>query len=168
MFTKDNVPSWRFQVLFHSLFKVLLIFRSRYLCAIGLSQIFSFRWDLPPDSRSTTKERDSASREHALTHRLLPGRGSHPPWHNIPEDLGNSCPPVITLRETTIRYPFMDNDYQIELFPVRSPLLRESLLFSFPPLNDMLKFRGYSSITWCQKIIIFFFIQKNWIYILKY
>lgn len=30
------------------------------------------------------------------------------------------------------------------LFPVRSPLLRESLLVSFPPLTDMLKFSGYS------------------------
>ena len=29
-----------------------------------------------------------------------------------------------------------------ELFPVRSPLLRESFLVSFPPLNDMLKFGG--------------------------
>lgn len=28
------------------------------------------------------------------------------------------------------------------VFPVRSPLLRESLLISFPPLNDMLKFSG--------------------------
>ena len=30
------------------------------------------------------------------------------------------------------------------LFPVRSPLLRESRLVTFPPLNDMLKFGGYS------------------------
>ena len=31
-----------------------------------------------------------------------------------------------------------------ELFPVQSPLLRESLLVSFPPLIDMLKFSGLS------------------------
>ena len=30
------------------------------------------------------------------------------------------------------------------LFPLHSPLLRESLLVSFPPLNYMLKFGGYS------------------------
>ena len=30
------------------------------------------------------------------------------------------------------------------LFPVQSPLLRESLLVSFPPLIDMLKFSGLS------------------------
>mmetsp|Transcript_1467 Transcript_1467/g.3256 ORF Transcript_1467/g.3256 Transcript_1467/m.3256 type:complete len:102 (-) Transcript_1467:3101-3406(-) len=29
-----------------------------------------------------------------------------------------------------------------ELFPLHSPLLRESLLVSFPPLNYMLKFGG--------------------------
>jgi len=31
-----------------------------------------------------------------------------------------------------------------ELIPVRSPLLRESQLISFPPLTNMLKFRGFS------------------------
>ena len=35
---------------FHSLFKVLCIFPSRYLCAIGLSPIFSFRWISPPQT----------------------------------------------------------------------------------------------------------------------
>jgi hypothetical protein len=36
------------------------------------------------------------------------------------------------------------SDFQIELFPLHSPLLRESLLVSFPPLINMLKFRGSS------------------------
>ena len=31
------------------------------------------------------------------------------------------------------------------LFPVRSPLLRESLLFSFPPGNEMFQFPGFAS-----------------------
>ena len=43
-----SVPIQQFQVLFHSLFKVLFIFPSRYLFAIGLPPIFSFRWNLPP------------------------------------------------------------------------------------------------------------------------
>ena len=34
------------------------------------------------------------------------------------------------------------SDFRLELFPLRSPLLRESLLVSFPPLIDMLKFSG--------------------------
>src|SRR4030088_3337945 len=37
------LPFQQFHVLFNSLFKVLFIFRSLYLCAIGLRPIFSFR-----------------------------------------------------------------------------------------------------------------------------
>ena len=35
-------------------------------------------------------------------------------------------------------------DFRLELFPLHSPLLRESLLVSFPPLSYMLKFSGWS------------------------
>ena len=47
-------PAWlacfqRFHVLFHFLSKVLFIFPSRYLFAIGLSQVFSLGRTLPPD-----------------------------------------------------------------------------------------------------------------------
>jgi hypothetical protein len=33
--------------------------------------------------------------------------------------------------------------FKFELLPLHSPLLRQSLLVSFPPLIDMLKFSGY-------------------------
>ena len=36
----------------------------------------------------------------------------------------------------------MPPDFKFELFPLHSPLLGESLLVSFPPLIDMLKFSG--------------------------
>ena len=42
------LPFQQFHILFNSLFKVLFIFRSLYLCAIGLWPIFSFRRNLPP------------------------------------------------------------------------------------------------------------------------
>lgn len=42
------LPFQQFHVLFDSLSKVLFIFRSLYLCAIGLRPIFSFRRNLPP------------------------------------------------------------------------------------------------------------------------
>nr|XP_027186898.1 uncharacterized protein LOC101489728 [Cicer arietinum] len=48
-------------------------------------------------------------------------------------------PPLRTLLQTTIRTP-KATDSHGGLIPVRSPLLRESLLVSFPPLIDMLKF----------------------------
>src|SRR5271163_5284022 len=51
-------------------------------------------------------------------------------------------PPQKTLLETTIRLGNL-GDFKFELFPLHSPLLRESLLVSFPPLIDMLKFSGY-------------------------
>src|SRR5690242_21895863 len=34
-------------------------------------------------------------------------------------------------------------DFKFELLPLHSPLLGQSLLVSFPPLIDMLKFSGY-------------------------
>ena len=44
---------------FNSLSKVLFTFPSRYLFAIGLGSIFSFRRKLPPILRTTSKVRDS-------------------------------------------------------------------------------------------------------------
>ena len=46
-------------------------------------------------------------------------------------------------------------DFHLELFPLHSPLLRESLLVSFPPLINMLKFRGSSYFTSGQIVKIF-------------
>ena len=44
--------------------------------------------------------------------------------------------------QITIRTPEKP-DFKFELLPLHSPLLRQSLLVSFPPLIDMLKFSGY-------------------------
>ena len=55
----QTFPFWQFHVLFNSLFKVLFIFPSRYLFAIGLSPIFSFRWYLPPILVCIPKQTDS-------------------------------------------------------------------------------------------------------------
>ncbi len=57
-------PFWQFHVLFNSLFKVLFIFPSRYLFAIGLSPIFSFRWYLPPILVCIPKQTDSLKTYH--------------------------------------------------------------------------------------------------------
>lgn len=43
---------------------------------------------------------------------------------------------------------------QLELFPVHSPLLGESLLVSFPPLINMLKFSGSSYLISDQKVCV--------------
>ena len=56
-----SLPFQQFQVLFNSLFKVLCIFPSRYLYAIGLPPIFSFRWNLPPTLSCNPKQLDSSN-----------------------------------------------------------------------------------------------------------
>ena len=58
------VPFQRFHALFHSLFRVLFIFPSRYLFAIGLVSIFSFRWSIPPTSDCTLKQSYSMKGHH--------------------------------------------------------------------------------------------------------
>ena len=54
---------------FNSLSKVLFIFPSRYLFAIGLAPIFSFMWNLPHILRSIPKERDSTKVHRTQNHR---------------------------------------------------------------------------------------------------
>ena len=58
---RKRVSSCQFQALFNSLFKVLCIFPSRYLFAIGLSPVFSFRWNLPPALGCIPKQPDSST-----------------------------------------------------------------------------------------------------------
>jgi hypothetical protein len=54
------LPFQQFHVLFNSLSKVLFIFRSLYLCAIGLWPIFSLRRNLPPILSCIPKQLDSS------------------------------------------------------------------------------------------------------------
>ncbi|PHT27085.1 Regulator of rDNA transcription protein 15 [Capsicum baccatum] len=53
------LPSRQFQALFDSLFKVLFIFPSRYLFAIGVSPIFSLGRNSPPDLGCIPKQPNS-------------------------------------------------------------------------------------------------------------
>ena len=69
-------------------------------------------------------------------------RDSHPLRCLFPKDFYPSRP-----RKRFSKLQFVqDNlqDFKFELFPLHSPLLGESLLVSFPPLIDMLKFSGFS------------------------
>ena len=80
-----SVPSQQFQALFNSLFKVLCIFPSRYLFAIGLSPVFSFRRNLPPTLSCTPKQLDS-SKAHRTPRTPRHRRDSHPPRYPVPRD----------------------------------------------------------------------------------
>ena len=72
------VPFQQFQALFNSLFKVLCIFPSRYLFAIGLAAIFSFRRNLPPISSCNPKQPDSVRTHRAAAIRHVTGFSPSP------------------------------------------------------------------------------------------
>ena len=60
----QTLPFQQFHVLFNPLFKVLFIFRSLYLCAIGLKPVFSLRRSIPPTLHSIPKLCDSSNGGH--------------------------------------------------------------------------------------------------------
>src|ERR1700747_1699100 len=62
----QTFPFQQFHALFNSLFKVLFIFPSRYLFAIGLSPVFSFRRNLPPILSCIPKQLDSLKTYHIV------------------------------------------------------------------------------------------------------
>ena len=68
-------------------------------------------------------------------------RDSHPLRRPVPRNLGRRSPPKMPLQITTRGSG--TPDFKFELLPLHSPLLGQSLLVSFPPLIDMLKFSGY-------------------------
>lgn len=67
--------------------------------------------------------------------------GPSPFYHTHCWTLSEAIPPQVDLN-TTLPNSQTTAGFGAGLFPVHSPLLRESWLVSFPPLNDMLKFSG--------------------------
>lgn len=127
----------------YSLFKVLFIFPSRYLFAIGLLLIFSFRWSLPPTWSCTRKQLDSSGRSVTA---VRPGRGRdcHPRWSPVQWELSLAPAWRRPSRLQFDRRAGRQTDLHVELLPLHSQLLGESWLVSFPPLNNMLKSSGSS------------------------
>ncbi|KAI3485748.1 hypothetical protein L1887_50846 [Cichorium endivia] len=80
-----SLPSRQFQALFDSLFKVLFIFPSRYLFAIGLTPVFSLGRNLPPywgcipqqpDSQTAPRGATGSGHDGALTLSGAPFQGT--------------------------------------------------------------------------------------------
>ena len=133
-----SVPSYQFQALFNSLFKVLCIFPSRYLFAIGLPPVFSFRWNLPPTLCFNPKKHDSSTLAQKARR-----TGVSPSQLPCSKGLG----PANNARVSRPQFGAKSADSHGELHPFHSPLLRVSWLVSFPPLNYMLKFSGSSCLS---------------------
>src|SRR6266705_6464494 len=68
-------------------------------------------------------------------------RDSHPLCCPVQRNLGRHRQPNLSLQITT-QAPEVP-DFNFELLPLHSQLLRQSRLVSFPPLIDLLKFSGY-------------------------
>jgi hypothetical protein len=118
---------------------VLFIFRSLYLCAIGLWPIFSFRRHIPPILSSIPKLLDSSKE---LYRGLVSDQtGLSPSMASRSRELGRHLAKSILYK---LQLGPWGPDFKFELLPLHSPLLGQSLLVSFPPLIDMLKFSGYS------------------------
>ena len=68
---------------------------------------------------------------------LLRLRGSHPLWRRVPSGFGSDHLSHVAGPTTPPGHARW-----FRLFPVRSPLLRESRLLSFPPGTEMFQFPG--------------------------
>jgi hypothetical protein len=84
-----TLPFQQFHTLFHSLFKVLFIFPSQYLFAIGLSPLFSLGWSIPPLGAAFPN-----NSTHPVAHARP--RGSHPVPRPVPGDLDSASATATT------------------------------------------------------------------------
>ena len=133
----------RFQVLFHSPSGVLFTFPSRYWFTIGHTGVFSLtRWFslIHTGFHLPHATRDTASIFPLSTTGLSPSR--------VPHSMASSSSIDSILLS---HYPNCNNSW-FRLFPLRSPLLGESLLISFPPATKMFQFAGLA-------------LSKLWIYL---
>jgi len=145
-------PPMQFQVLFNSIFKVLFSFPSLYFCTIGLPIIFSLRRDLSPvfglQSQTTLLFRTTAtgdlfsnsSNTGYLLIFVVLGRSESFPFFYARSKACTVHSVQTTIREvrsTTSRFSY-------GLYSLHSLLLGVSLLVSFPPVSNMLKFTGSS------------------------
>ena len=91
-------------------------------------------------------------------------RDCHPPWCPVPRDFS---PGRAWRRFCRLQFgaPNRRADSKCELFPLQSPLLGESPLVSFPPLNYMLKFGGSSCLIGGPSVRLvvsrFYFVKKK-------
>ena len=117
---------------------LLFIFRSRYLSAIGLSSIFSFRWNAYHPLCAAIP--NNATRDGQLVRLAGPGHGAVTLCGALFQE---TCRAPTTGLMWRLRLQFASpfvraGRFGLELFPLHSQLLGESWLVSFPPLSKML------------------------------
>jgi hypothetical protein len=108
-------------------------------CALSVSGLYLALEDVYLPFRAAFPNYSTRRRSFTETWRPTV-RGSHPLWRPVP---GNSEGTSSETSSTNYNSG-LGPDFKFELLPLHSPLLGQSLLVSFPPLIDMLKFSGYS------------------------
>ncbi len=150
----------RFQVLFHSPHRGSFHRSLTVLSTIGHQVIFSLGGWSPLLPTGFLVSRGTQDPTSPLP--LFRLRDSHPLRFTFPCDFGYRVQgylrgPTTPIRKSEIRrqrselrLPISDlrPPYGFGLFPVRSPLLGESLLISSPPGTEMLHFPGFASCTY--------------------
>ena len=117
---------------------MLFTFPSRYLFAIGLSGVFSLTgWSRQFQTGFLVSRHTQGTARMVF----LSCTGLSPPLVGFSKTvpLQNTSP----CRSPTT--PTLPKQHWFGLFPFRSPLLRESLLFSFPVGNEMFQFPTFAS-----------------------
>ncbi|KAF7858803.1 hypothetical protein EAF01_005375 [Botrytis porri] len=106
---------------FNNFTYLLFIFRSLYLCAIGLWPIFSFRRNIPPILSCIPKQLDSSKELH-MSIGIQSHTGFSPSMTSCSKELRPEPHPKHLLQITirTLKEP----DFKFELLPLHSPLLR--------------------------------------------
>ena len=128
--------------LFTPLSGVLFTFPSRYLYTIGQSGVFRLmRWSSQIQTGFHVSRLTWGIRSRTLPFRL---RDCHPVPSGFPS--GFDYKRVLL---TAAPRPHGNFFPWFSLVPVRSPLLGESLLFSFPPGTEMFHFPGFASSGLC-------------------
>ena len=127
-------------------------FPSQYLFAIGLIVLFSVRSHLPPIVNFIHQSQDVllSSQRRSLNTLKKNLRDYHSLWCSFPTDFNSlsKCQLLQPISYNSLS-TYFNKDFNFALYPFHSPLLRVSLLISFPPVNDMLKFTGW-------------FVMKRW------
>ena len=106
---------------FNSFFKVLFIFPSRYLFAIGFPFIFSLGRSLSPYLSFNPKKLDSMT--HFVDSPLSPNTGISPSL--LPRSMGLMRSGLFQMCVYRLQFAARSNrDFNVGLLPVQSPLLR--------------------------------------------
>ena len=141
----------RFQVLFHSGPPVLFTFPSRYWFTIGHRIVFSLgRWSSQIPTRFLVPRgtRVPVRRVMHFAYRAFTVYGR--PFHAVPLYMTFVTPLMNCNSSIQVPQPRICNACRLThtrfgLFPVRSPLLRESFLLSFPAGTKMFQFPAFAS-----------------------